>query len=79
MTVQKLDIKSKIASDKKSDSQKTQKPKKEDSGSIIGGLAGTAMAAMPLIPNKFKVMAGVGIFFLIYGVGSFIADIISLF
>jgi len=77
MAVQKIDIKSKIASDKKS--APISKPKKEDSGSIIGGLAGTAMAAMPLIPNKFKVMAGVGIFFLIYGVASCIADIISLF
>jgi len=75
MTLQDINIKTKIGSK----SNQSANPKKEDKGSVIGGLAGTALAAMPFIPKKFKIMAGVAFFFLLYGVGNFLYDIISLF
>ena len=52
---------------------------KNDSGSILGGLAGTAMAALPLVPKKYIIMAGSAIAVTLYGAVSLIWDIISLF
>jgi hypothetical protein len=79
MSVQKLNIKSIVDAQTKANLGKKPKEKKEAGGGLLGDLAGGAIAAMPFIPAKFKVMAGVGVFFLIYGVGSFIADVIGLF
>ena len=84
MDLKKLDIKNFVGEQKKSSSTSTSTSKssskktEKDSGSIMGGLAGTAMAALPFIPTKLKVIAGFGIFLIIYGGGSLVYDIVEL-
>lgn len=76
MAVQKINIKGIVDAQTKANQGKKPKEKKEPG--ILGDLAGGAIAAMPFIPAKYKLGAAVGVFFLIYGVVSCIADLISL-
>lgn len=60
------------------DTIKKEKSEEKIGGSMIGDLAGTAMAAMPFVPFKYKVLASAGAFIIIYGVVSLVLDIINL-
>lgn len=79
MAVQKIDIREITGEQKKSPlSSNAQKSAKKDSGSILGGLAQTGLAALPLVPKKYIAMGFGVIFLIVYGFGSLVWDIVSL-
>lgn len=79
MAIQRIDVE-KLTGEKKSPfTRNSQKSSAKDSGGILGGIAQTALAAMPLVPKKYIAMGGGVILLILYGAGSLIWDIISLF
>ena len=80
MAVQQFNIKDILKDQKKSTTfNNPQKKAKKDSGSMLNDLAQTGLTALPFVPKKYIAMgAGViGVF--LYGAGSLLYDIISLF
>lgn len=80
MAIQKFNIRELTGEPKKSPlSDNGKKSTKKDSGSILGGLAQTGLAALPLVPKKY-IAIGVGVIFIIlYGTVSLIMDVVNLF
>lgn len=79
MKITNIDVEKLTGEKKPSLSRNAQKSSTKDSGGILGGLAQTALAAMPLVPKKYIAMGGGVIFLILYGAGSLIWDIVSFF
>jgi len=75
MAIQRINIKSAVEKQNQRSASNASKPKKESG--MLGDLAATAITALPLIDTKYKVWAGVGVFVILYGVGSLIYDIFN--